>query len=149
MFVGSSNFLLIPISHSMLPGNRGRRQDFSPLLMHNLLCNGQADPTPTPMLQFMFNYSLKFKPQRQKRRRSLLTKGICRPRKNWFASPCREKLIYLGLQHAGRPPRQHILADRRVGQTASSLPVLVSQRAPSSMPSPQCNLDKTQSTVHK
>lgn len=45
--VGSRNFLLLPVSRSMLPGNRGWRQDFPPL-MQNLLCEGRADPTPTP-----------------------------------------------------------------------------------------------------
>lgn len=151
VFVGSRSFLLIPIPRSMLPGNRSCRQDFPPLT-HDLLHDGQADPTPTPMLPFMPNYSLKFKQHWQRRLRSILIKGMPRPH---FL----EKLVCKPLQKEitlpGSPTQRLLLpanTSLQTGEGDRQHPLFwfwSLQRAPYSMPPPQISSDKTQSTVPK
>lgn len=136
----------------MLPGNRGCRQDFSPLLMHNLQCDGRADPTPTPMLQFMFNYSLKFKPHRQRRLRSLLTKGISRLHflEKLVRKPLQTEMNLPGSPTCRSSPRcQHILADRESGRDSIFSPGVGLPKSTLLHALPQCRSDTTQSTAHK
>lgn len=101
--VGSSSSLLMAVPLSLLPGDRAGA-DF-PLLMHSLLCR-LGSPLTSSLLQAVFNSALKSKQHRQIDWDVSWLKGYLGhiTWKNWFASPCREKLIYLGVQHAGHPP---------------------------------------------
>lgn len=143
VFVGSSSSLLIPVSHSLLPGNRAVA-GFPPCGC-TACCDGQADPTPPALLQVVLNCSLKLKQHRQIDWDLSWRKGYLGhiTWKNWFASPCREKLIYLGVQHAGHPPLP--AHPRRQTGTDSILHSPSCFWSPNQYPPPpHCHLHRTQ-----
>lgn len=123
VFAGSSHFLSIPALLAVLPGNRGCGQDpphphttctLHPTRHWNLNSTNKKDWDCSRLRRYISSlHSLEI----------------------WFASPCREKLISLGLLHTGCPPVPTHPCGQERGQRASSLLVL----SPSERPAP-CHL---------